>query len=98
MAALPALARSARYGDVRGTDTAGLGAVAARMLSRIFVGLARTVHGLDPDAAAEVLTLARIPVDRLTPAKPRVAPRRGARPRKRARPTSTPQAPPATSR
>ena len=57
MAALPALARSARYGDVRGTDTGGLGAVAARMLSRICAGLARTVHGLDPDAAAEVLTL-----------------------------------------
>jgi uncharacterized protein DUF5682 len=57
MAALPALARSARYGDVRGTDTAGLGETAARMLSRICAGLARTVHALDPDAAAEVLKL-----------------------------------------
>ncbi|HEY3558204.1 MAG TPA: DUF5682 family protein [Kribbella sp.] len=52
MAALPALARASRYGDVRGTDTAGLAAVAGRMVSRVCAGLARTVHGLDPDAAA----------------------------------------------
>jgi len=57
MAALPALARSARYGDVRGSDTAGLGAVASRMVSRVCAGLGRTVHGLDPDAAASVLEL-----------------------------------------
>ncbi len=54
MAALPALARASRYGDVRGTDTAGLASVAGRMVSRVCAGLARTVHGLDPDAAAAV--------------------------------------------
>ncbi|GAA1597694.1 DUF5682 family protein [Kribbella hippodromi] len=57
MAALPALARASRYGDVRGTDTAGLAAVAGRMVSRVCAGLARTVHGLDPDAAAAVQEL-----------------------------------------
>ncbi|TCO16523.1 hypothetical protein EV652_12016 [Kribbella steppae] len=57
MAALPALARSSRYGDVRGTDTAGLASVAGRMVSRVCAGLGRTVHGLDPDAAAAVLEL-----------------------------------------
>ncbi len=55
MAALPALARSARYGDVRGTDTAGLGAVAATMVTRVCAGLPRAAHGLDADAAAELL-------------------------------------------
>ncbi|WP_327639595.1 DUF5682 family protein [Kribbella sp. NBC_00482] len=57
MAALPALARASRYGDVRGTDTAGLASVAGRMVSRVCAGLARTVHGLDPDAAAAVQDL-----------------------------------------
>jgi hypothetical protein len=57
MAALPALARASRYGDVRRTDTAGLAAVAGRMVSRVCAGLARTVHGLDPDAAAAVQEL-----------------------------------------
>ena len=57
MAALPALARSSRYGDVRSTDTAGLAAVAGRMVSRVCAGLGRTVHGLDPDAAAAVQEL-----------------------------------------
>jgi hypothetical protein len=57
MAALPALARSSRYGDVRGTDSVGLASVAGRMVSRICAGLGRTVHGLDPDAAAAVQEL-----------------------------------------
>ncbi|MFF0266740.1 DUF5682 family protein [Kribbella sp. NPDC004536] len=57
MAALPSLARASRYGDVRGTDTAGLASVAGRMVSRVCAGLARTVHGLDPDAAAAVQEL-----------------------------------------
>ncbi|HZX01575.1 DUF5682 family protein [Kribbella sp.] len=57
MAALPSLARASRYGDVRETDTAGLAAVAGRMVSRVCAGLARTVHGLDPDAAAAVQEL-----------------------------------------
>ncbi|MEU4193202.1 DUF5682 family protein [Kribbella sp. NPDC026611] len=54
MSALPALARASRYGDVRGTDGAGLAEVAGRMVSRVCAGLGRTVHGLDPDAAAAV--------------------------------------------
>ncbi|WP_304452975.1 DUF5682 family protein [Nocardiopsis sp. YSL2] len=53
MAALPALARSARYGDVRGTDGGHLRAVAEQILRRVCVGLAPAVHGLDDDAAAE---------------------------------------------
>jgi hypothetical protein len=57
MAALPALARSARYGDVRGSSAAGLGLVAGRMVSRVCAGLGRTVHGLDPEAAGSVLEL-----------------------------------------
>jgi len=57
MAALPALARSARYGDVRGSSAEGLGLVAGRMVSRVCAGLGRTVHGLDPEAAAAVLEL-----------------------------------------
>ena len=57
MAALPALARSARYGDVRGTDTAGLGEVAGRMVARVCAGLGRAVRGLDHDAAADLLPL-----------------------------------------
>jgi hypothetical protein len=57
MAALPALARASRYGDVRGTDTAGLASVAGRMVSRVCAGLGRTVHGLDPDAATAVQEL-----------------------------------------
>ncbi|RKS06964.1 hypothetical protein DFP74_2614 [Nocardiopsis sp. Huas11] len=53
MAALPALARSARYGDVRGTDGGHLRAVAEQILRRVCVGLGPAVHGLDDDAAAE---------------------------------------------
>ncbi|WP_328988934.1 DUF5682 family protein [Kribbella sp. NBC_01245] len=57
MAALPALSRSARYGDVRGNNTAGLTEVAERMVARVCAGLGRTVHGLDAEAAAKVLAL-----------------------------------------
>lgn len=52
MAALPPLARSARYGDVRGTDGTHLRAVARQILARVCVGLAPAVRGLDDDAAA----------------------------------------------
>jgi hypothetical protein len=51
MAALPALARAGRYGDVRGTDTRALVAIADRMLSRICAGLPSAAHGLDEAAA-----------------------------------------------
>ncbi|WP_137995136.1 DUF5682 family protein [Streptomyces vilmorinianum] len=52
--ALPALARSLRYGDVRATDTAALAEVAAGLADRICVGLPPACTGLDTDAAAEM--------------------------------------------
>ena len=54
MAALPALARAARYGDVRGTDTAQLRVVAQRMLARVCAGLVRASQGIDDEAAADL--------------------------------------------
>jgi hypothetical protein len=50
MAALPALVRAARYGDVRGTDPARLGEVAAEMITRICAGLPAAVASLDETA------------------------------------------------
>ncbi|MFF0566744.1 DUF5682 family protein [Streptomyces sp. NPDC004041] len=50
--ALPALARSLRYGDVRSTDTAALAEVAAGLAERICVGLPPVCTGLDQDGAA----------------------------------------------
>ncbi|MFD5026527.1 DUF5682 family protein [Streptomyces sp. NPDC058373] len=52
--ALPALVRSVRYGDVRGTDTASLTEVAAGLAERIFVGLPPACTGLDTDGAQEL--------------------------------------------
>ncbi|PVE06616.1 hypothetical protein Y717_28405 [Streptomyces scopuliridis RB72] len=52
--ALPALARSLRYGDVRSTDTGALGEVAAGLAERICVGLPPACAGLDADGAAEM--------------------------------------------
>ncbi|WP_411081941.1 DUF5682 family protein [Streptomyces sp. cmx-18-6] len=49
--ALPALARSLRYGDVRSTDTAALSEVAAGIAERICVGLPPACTGLDADGA-----------------------------------------------
>ncbi|MDQ0986478.1 DUF5682 family protein [Streptomyces sp. V2I9] len=49
--ALPALARSLRYGDVRSTDTAALAEVAAGIAERICVGLPPACAGLDADGA-----------------------------------------------
>jgi hypothetical protein len=53
-AALPALVRAVRYGDVRGTDSAALGEVAAGLALRICVGLPPACVGLDADGAAEL--------------------------------------------
>lgn len=53
-AALPALVRALRYGDVRRTDTAALGEVAAGLAERVFVGLPAACAGLDTDAAADM--------------------------------------------
>ncbi|MER6102475.1 DUF5682 family protein [Streptomyces sp. NPDC001832] len=52
--ALPALARTLRYGDVRSTDTVALGEVAAGLAERICVGLPPACTGLDADGAAEL--------------------------------------------
>ncbi|WP_416964431.1 DUF5682 family protein [Streptomyces sp. Agncl-13] len=52
--ALPALVRSLRYGDVRGTDTAALTEVAAGLAERVFVGLPPACAALDTDAAEEM--------------------------------------------
>jgi hypothetical protein len=52
MAALPALVRAARYGDVRGTDPERLGEVAAEMITRVCAGLPVAAASLDEDAAS----------------------------------------------
>ncbi|MEV0131240.1 DUF5682 family protein [Dactylosporangium sp. NPDC050688] len=54
MDALPALARTLRYGDVRGTDLSALRSVTHGMITRVCVGLPAAVGGLD-DAAAAVM-------------------------------------------
>ena len=51
MAALPALVRAARYGDVRGTDPARLGEVAIEMITRICAGLPAATSSGDETAA-----------------------------------------------
>ncbi|MGW4470303.1 DUF5682 family protein, partial [Nonomuraea sp. NPDC004354] len=56
MAALPAMARAHRYGDVRGTSAAGLAAVAESMLDRICAGLPAAVTGLSDESAAALVT------------------------------------------
>ncbi|WP_282797895.1 DUF5682 family protein [Streptomyces sp. CC224B] len=52
--ALPALVRSLRYGDVRGTDTGALGEVALGLAERVFVGLPTACAGLDAEAAGRM--------------------------------------------
>jgi hypothetical protein len=54
LAALPALVRARRYGTVRGTDTASLGAVAHALLARAAAGLPAAAGGLSPAAAGEL--------------------------------------------
>lgn len=56
MAALPAMVRAHRYGDVRGTPAEGLAAIVRSMLDRICVGLPVAVTRLDDEAAAGILT------------------------------------------
>ncbi|RCG29407.1 hypothetical protein DQ384_20335 [Sphaerisporangium album] len=55
MAALPALVRTQRYGDVRGTPAAGLSVIVDSLLGRIRAGLSAAVTGLDDDSAREML-------------------------------------------
>ncbi|KUL32661.1 DUF5682 family protein [Actinoplanes awajinensis] len=54
MAALPALARTLRYGDVRHTDVAGLATVTASLLKRICAGLPSAAGSLSDDAAKQL--------------------------------------------
>ena len=54
MAAIPALARTLRYGDVRRTDVAGLSTVTATLLSRVCAGLPSAVGSLSDDAAKQL--------------------------------------------
>jgi hypothetical protein len=54
MAALPALVRAARYGDVRRTDPGRLGEVAAEMVTRVCAGLPGAVASLDESAERAV--------------------------------------------
>ncbi|GIF13044.1 DUF5682 family protein [Actinoplanes teichomyceticus] len=54
MAALPALARTLRYGDVRRTDVAGLAAVTASLLKRICAGLPSAAGSLADEAAKQL--------------------------------------------
>ncbi|KXP14873.1 DUF5682 family protein [Tsukamurella pseudospumae] len=51
LASLPALGRTQRYGDVRGTDTAALAEVSSGLLLRACVGLPSAVTGLGDEAA-----------------------------------------------
>ncbi|MDF5752350.1 DUF5682 family protein [Spongiactinospora sp. TRM90649] len=55
MAAVPAMARAWRYGDVRGTPAEGLGAVVSSMLARVRAGLSPAMTGLDDDATKEMI-------------------------------------------
>ncbi|MBG0830998.1 hypothetical protein HS041_24880 [Planomonospora sp. ID67723] len=55
MAALPAMVRAQRYGDVRGTPATGLTAIVDALLTRVCVGLGGAVTGLDDDAARDLL-------------------------------------------
>ncbi|TDZ93977.1 DUF5682 family protein [Mycobacteroides salmoniphilum] len=57
MAALPALARAQRYGDVRGTSIQIVADVAASLLVRICAGLPAAVTGLGEDAAQQLRPL-----------------------------------------
>jgi hypothetical protein len=52
--ALPALARTLRYGDVRGTDTSALRKVADTLVVRIALGFPPACAGLDEDGAQQM--------------------------------------------
>ena len=54
MAAVPALARAVRYGDVRGSDTAGLATVIGALTARVCAGLPAAATSLADDAAARL--------------------------------------------
>jgi len=54
MAAVEPLARSVRYGDVRGTDTTAVAAVMDTVVTRVAIGLATACASLNDEAAAEM--------------------------------------------
>ena len=54
MEALPALVRTVRYGDVRGTDAQSLATVVSGMVGRVAAGLVRACSSLDAGAAATI--------------------------------------------
>ncbi|MFF2111130.1 DUF5682 family protein [Rhodococcus koreensis] len=54
MDALPALTRTLRYGDVRGTDVSSLTRVTDSLLVRICAGLPSAMSGLDDDSALDL--------------------------------------------
>ena len=56
MDALAPLARTIRYGDVRGTDASALVAVVRSMVGRVAAGLVAASTGLDSDGAADMAT------------------------------------------
>ena len=56
LAAIPALVRAVRYGDVRGTDTAAMAAVVDALVLRACTGLPAAVGSLSDDAAAALRT------------------------------------------
>ncbi|MFF4774339.1 DUF5682 family protein [Microtetraspora fusca] len=55
MAALPALVRAQRYGDVRGTPSTGLAAIVDSLLTRVCAGLPSAVTGLDDEPARQLV-------------------------------------------
>jgi hypothetical protein len=59
MAAIPALVRAVRYGDVRGTDTASMSTVVDALMVRVCSGLPAAVTSLSDEAA----TTARAAID-----------------------------------
>jgi hypothetical protein len=56
MAAVPALVRAVRYGDVRGTPTGALSAVVDALTVRVCAGLPAAAGGLADDAASVLRT------------------------------------------
>ncbi|GGK84437.1 DUF5682 family protein [Mangrovihabitans endophyticus] len=54
MAAIPALARTLRYGDVRRTDAAGLATVLGGLLGRVCAGLGSATGSLSDEAARDL--------------------------------------------
>ena len=80
MAALPALARALRYGDVRGTDTGGAGRGGRALVVRICAGLPAAVTGLDDDARGGAARPARRGARGASRCSPRPRRRQAARP------------------